>query len=195
MKQRFRGRDQTIYLICILLGLLLTSVFAIAEQGVNKNRGYFKNFIDHNALSQNSLYRFCRLELDKMKKQGKLAASKVMGGPCEYRKYKGKAKITSVHKREMPDDYGMLSYETYEVRFSFHTNQKVEEAHGKVEGKEYTLMLNNSWYPGPKFLQKYGIEVGKSFDCYLKVITKGTCTPILFEFSSIDLSDYFEHRR
>jgi len=55
-------------------------------------------------------------------------------------------------------------------------------------------MLKNSGYPGPKFLEKYGIEAGKSFECHLKVIVKGTCTPILFEFPTIDLRDYFEFK-
>ena len=80
------------------------------------------------------------------------------------------------------------------VKFSFFTEEEIKEAHGKVEGKEFLLTLANSWYPGPKFLRKYGIEVDRSFDCYLKVITKGTCTPILFDFPAINLSDYFESR-
>ena len=111
----------------------------------------------------------------------------VFGGQCEYKKYSGQAKIISIHKRE-------LSNESYEVKFSFHTDEIIKERYGQVEGKEYLLLLDNSFYPGPRFLKKYGIEVGKYFDCYLKVITRGTCTPVLFDFPTIDLSDYFENQ-
>ncbi len=55
------------------------------------------------------------------------------------------------------------------------------------------VTYNPPSYPGPQFLEKYGIGVGKVFDCYLKVIIKGTCTPMLFEFPSIRLDDYFEN--
>ena len=121
------------------------------------------------------------------------ARKPVFGGQCEYKKYSGKAKIISIRKKG-PNNYGGPSYENYEVKFSFHTDEIIKERHGQVEGKEYLLLLDNSFYPGPRFLKKYGIEVGKYFDCYLKVITRGTCTPVLFDFPTIDLSDYFENQ-
>lgn len=117
----------------------------------------------------------------------------VFGGQCEYRKYSGLARIISISKKR-PPNYGGSFYENYEVKFSFYTDERIKERHGQVEGKEYLLLLNNSFYPGPGFLKKYGIEVGKYFDCYLKVITRGTCTPVLFDFPTIDLSDYFENQ-
>ena len=127
-----------------------------------------------------------------MEPEPEKSAPMVFGGPCEYKEYKGKATIVSICKKELPSGYGGPSYESYEVKFSFSPEEEIEESFAKVEGREFTLKLTNSWYPGPKFLEKYGIEAGKSFDCYLKVITKGTCTPILFDFPTIDLSDYFE---
>jgi hypothetical protein len=115
-----------------------------------------------------------------------------VGGPCEYSRYKGKAVITSITPKAMPGYHTRPLYESYEVKFRFVTQEEIKESYGKVQGKEHVLRLANSWYPGPKFLQKYNIEVGKSFDCYLNVITKGTCKPIIFDFPSIDLRDYFE---
>ena len=50
----------------------------------------------------------------------------------------------------------------------------------------------NSWYPGPRFLERYGIAAGKSFACTLNVISQGTCTPAVFDFQGIDRADYFE---
>jgi hypothetical protein len=119
-------------------------------------------------------------------------ASPKMGGPCEYKAYKGKARIVSVHKKDLPPRRRDPAYQGYEVTFSFHPEERIEESYVHVEGKTYTLLLNNSWYPGPKFIQKYAIEVGKCFEAYLKVITRGSCTPIIFDFPGIDLSDYFE---
>ena len=47
------------------------------------------------------------------------SAAGVVGGPCEYKQYKGKATITSICKKEMPENYAGPSYERYEVKFSF----------------------------------------------------------------------------
>jgi len=128
--------------------------------------------------------------LESLKKD---STSRVVGGPCEYKEYKGTARIISIRHKTMPKTHGGFSYEPYEVKFSFHPDERIEESFAQVEGREYTLMLNNSWYPGPKFLHKYGIEVGAYFDCGLNVITKGSCTPIIFDFPDINLSDYFEN--
>ena len=122
----------------------------------------------------------------------KPAERRVVGGPCEYKAYRGHAKIVSIHEKELPPKVGVPSNVVYEVKFSFTPHEEIKERYGQVEGKEYLLLLANSSYPGPGFLKKYGIKAGKSFECYLKVITRGTCTPVLFDFPTIDLGDYFE---
>jgi hypothetical protein len=117
---------------------------------------------------------------------------RIVGGPCQYKSYPGRAEIVSVRKVEAGQVQGALPYEPFEVKFSFRADGKVEEPHARVESKEHLLTLINSFYPGPKFLQKYGIKVGQVFDCNLMVILQGTCTPVVFEFPAIDLGDYFE---
>ena len=119
---------------------------------------------------------------------------RVVGGPCTYKQYKGKATIVSVCRKETPENHGRRSYQAYEVKFVFFSEESIMEAHGRVEGRHYTMMLKNSSYPGPKFLEKYGIEKGRELGCFLKVITRGTCTPIIFEFPTVDLGDYFEQK-
>ncbi|MBW2543982.1 MAG: hypothetical protein JRD43_00640 [Deltaproteobacteria bacterium] len=122
-----------------------------------------------------------------------MRTQRVVGGPCEYKSYRGIATITSVREtEENQESRGGPSCQDYVVRFSFSSDEKIEESYGNVEGKEYALKLTNSWNPGAKFLKKYGIKSGRNFECYLKVITKGTCTPVLFDFPAIDLGDYFE---
>ena len=136
----------------------------------------------------------CEGSVNALEQEGEKSAPIVVGGPCEYKGYKGKATIVSICKKESPSDYNGPTYDSYEVKFCFHTEEKIKEAFAQVEGREYILKLTNSWYPGPKFLDKYGIKEDKIFNCTLKVSTKGTCTPVVFDFPDIDLSDYFENQ-
>jgi hypothetical protein len=122
--------------------------------------------------------------------EDKLSSEFLVGGQCDYKQYKGLAKIVSIAKLA---DSTRYSHERYEVKFKFTSDQEIKESFVQTEGREYLLMLGHSYYPGPKFLEKYRIEVGKVFECYLKVITKGSCTPILFDFPTIRLDDYFEN--
>jgi hypothetical protein len=121
--------------------------------------------------------------------QGHAGQVPIGGGPCAYKKYRGRAKIISIKPKHENSGY---SHEIFEVKFAFTPDRKVDEPFAQTDGKQFELQLTNSWYPGPRFLKKYGIEVGKEFDCYMKVITRGTCTPVIFEFPSIKLDDYFE---
>lgn len=111
------------------------------------------------------------------------------GGPCDYKKYQGQATIISISPKSRPRNY---THDIYEVKFSFSTAQEIVEKFAQPEGKEFLMLLNNSAYPGHKFLEKYNIQVGKVFECYMHVITQGTCTPVTFEFPTIRLDDYFE---
>ena len=63
-----------------------------------------------------------------------------------------------------------------------------------VIGCKNVLELYNSWYPGPKFLQKYNITEGAIFNCSLKLIKSGSCSQEIIRFKDIDKQDYFESR-
>jgi hypothetical protein len=119
--------------------------------------------------------------------QDKVIGNRVVGGPCEYKLYAGHAKIISISRAI---EFAGSSRKKYEVKFSFTPNLKIEESFAQTEGREYPLLLKNNSYPDQAFLEKYRIEVGKMFDCVMKVIVRGTCTPILFEFPSMRLDDY-----
>jgi hypothetical protein len=91
---------------------------------------------------------------------------------------------------------GGPGYEGYEIKFRFAGPTSADNALEKQAlEREHELRLTNSWYPGPRFLEKYDISVGKRFACTLKVIQMGACSPVVFEFSAIDLTDYLESRR
>jgi hypothetical protein len=131
--------------------------------------------------------------LEDAKEEGK----PVIGGKCVYSSYSGIAIITRAEKTEaskkQADSIGGANYEGYEVWFIFKTDQEIKEewARDTVE-REHLFQLDNSWYPSPRYLEKYDIKVNKTYECTLKVIKEGTCSPIVFEFSEINTHDYFE---
>lgn len=105
---------------------------------------------------------------------------RVVGGPCSYESYPGKAEVVSVRKGD----------DGYDVKFTFHSENTPRETYARVEGKPHCLLLTNGSRPKLRFLKKYGIESGKMLPCNLEVIVKGTCTPVLFKFPTVDLIDY-----
>lgn len=101
-----------------------------------------------------------------------------VGGACIYRQYKGEAEIISVTQRQgIPGEY--------EIKFSFHPQETIQEEFARVEGRQWLIVQKDSSSPKDDFLTQYGIKTGKRLPCYLKVITKGTCTPVLFDFPTI----------
>lgn len=130
----------------------------------------------------------------------RLARGFYVGGPCEYAQYDGTATIIRIEKTQASTEQATVEggpgYEGYEVGFVFTTDKIIKEDWPQVQdillGKEQLLLLKNGWYPGPEFIKKYHIAVGRSFQATLNVITKGTCSPISFDFPEIDLGDYFE---
>jgi len=108
----------------------------------------------------------------------------IVGGACSYYVVDGSCKIVSITKTpESKQQKSETGYEGFDVKFTFAS---------EPSGTLYTLRLTNSWYPGPLYLAKYNIKENNIFDCQQLLISKGTCSPVVFEFSKIDLSDYFE---
>jgi hypothetical protein len=125
--------------------------------------------------------------------------SQIIGGKCVYNDYPGKATITNIkmtdESKAQSHSLGGPGYEGYEIYFKFETKKQIEEDWAQsILDEEYLLLLVNSWYPGEKFIKKYKIELYKEFDCVLKIITQGTCTPIIFDFKNIKRDDYFESK-
>ena len=95
-----------------------------------------------------------------------------------YKQYSGEAEIVSVTPRQgAPTEY--------EIRFSFRPHETIQEEFAQDEGKQWLIVQKDFSYPNENFLTQYGIQTGKRLPCYMKVITKGTCTPVLFDFPTI----------
>lgn len=120
---------------------------------------------------------------------------------CTYDEYQGECKICSIlqtdessHQEEVSGGPG---YAGFEVKFEFIPVQPLPfDAYDRINrsatGCENVLQLYNSWYPGPKFLQKYNITESAVFNCSTKLIKSGACSPVIINFEDIDQCDYFE---
>ncbi len=116
----------------------------------------------------------------------------IVGGSCSYDQYPGKCNIISVSKTDTSKaQINIAGYEGYEVQFNFNPGYDYSNLSSFIN-KNYLFQLTNSWYPGPKYLDKYNLKNGAIFNCNLSLIKGGTCSPSSFEFEGVNPSDYFE---
>ena len=115
-----------------------------------------------------------------------------VGGPCTYADHPGTATILAVTPAAPGKDASAPPYPGMTVTYAFKAAGSLPPQGIHLAGKVPTLTLVNGWAPGRRFLEKYGIRPGAALPCVLRVITSGTCTPLLFAFPGIDLADYFE---
>lgn len=102
-----------------------------------------------------------------------------LGGPCEYREYKGVAEVVSVNRRGSADNQWQ---DEFEVKCSFHPWEQIAEQFARTSAREFRLHVDNDANPSGRFIVKHGIRVGSRIPCIVRVIVRGTCTPVLFEF-------------
>jgi hypothetical protein len=110
-----------------------------------------------------------------------------VGGPCEYKDYKGKAEIVSIEKKgRISDSAGNKQPdELFKITYHFYPEMKIQETFVHDESNDFVMLLPDSSYPDLGFIQRNTISIGKRFDCVLKVITKGACKPIIFKFPTL----------
>lgn len=102
-----------------------------------------------------------------------------LGGPCEYKEYKGVAEVISVSRMASADNRGQ---DEFEVKCSFHPREQIEEQFAQTTAREFRLHVDNDANPTGRFIVRHGIKVGSRIPCIVRVIVRGTCTPVLFEF-------------
>ena len=124
-----------------------------------------------------------------------------IGGPCLYESYQGRAtilSITVVNNSGIEDEKWREGYRVIFI-FQLNENQTKEQKRlvlykrfqNNIE-TERVFTLTNGWYPNKDYLEKYEIEEEAVFDCELKLITHGTCSPVIFDFKNINESDYLK---
>jgi len=105
-----------------------------------------------------------------------IARGPLVGGPCEYRSYPGQAEIISVAPSAAASG-------RFDVKFRFIPDGTVEEPLGKAAlERTFLLLPDRETPPDGAYIEQSGIRPGKRLACTLKVITRGTCTPLLFDF-------------
>jgi hypothetical protein len=124
----------------------------------------------------------------------------VIGGRCTYNDIAGQARIVRIEKTAASTRQASIAggpgYEGYKVEFQFTPATPIAEAQVReFVARPHFLRLANSWYPGPAYLKKYNIASGVVVPATLRVRISGSCTPMIFAFPSIDLTDYFEKRQ
>ena len=121
------------------------------------------------------------------------------GGCCRYVSIKGNVEIIRI--QQTPESISQVKviggpgYKGFEVWFRFVPAEiSSDDRLRAVLKREHILTLYNNWYIGPRFLKKYNIQTGKTFPGVLKLLVEGTCAPMQFELTTINLKDYFESR-
>lgn len=106
------------------------------------------------------------------------AQGPLVGGPCEYRSYPGEAEIISVAPSTTAGG-------RFDVKFRFIPDGTVEEPLGRAAlERTFSLLPDREMPPDGAFIEQFDIRPEKRLRCTLKVITRGTCTPILFDIPS-----------
>jgi len=105
-----------------------------------------------------------------------IARGPLVGGPCEERSYPGQAESLSV----VPSS---AAGGRFDVRFRFVPDGQVEEPLGKTAlERTFLLLPDRETPPDRAYIEQFDVRPGRRLACTLKVITRGTCTPILFDF-------------
>jgi hypothetical protein len=108
----------------------------------------------------------------------------IVGGPCEYNEIPGVATIVSIKKADSSQTY---CENTVEVLFNFVPDDPtVEYKLPTWEDTNQRLQMSGGDNPPLKWIQRYGIMEGNTYICIRSEISKGCCTPVIFEFPDLD---------
>lgn len=120
-----------------------------------------------------------------------------VGGPCTYDDYPGTATITKIEKTEnSKQQSGVTGYEGFEVLFTFKPDVPLKDSLGAQAATwEHLYQIGSGTYPGPEYLKKYQLEVGKTFRGTMSIIKSGTCTPVIMKLDGVDPIDFFEGKK
>ncbi len=103
-------------------------------------------------------------------------------GGCAYDEIPGTAVIDSVETA--PDDQSNC-VDAVEVLFTFTPTDPALPADA-----EYPFLVGDGKNPNRDWAEAKGLIVGSTHDVLKSEETSGVCTPILYEFTNIDTSDY-----
>jgi hypothetical protein len=107
---------------------------------------------------------------------------------CSYIKYQGKAKIITV--ADAPANENNCILNPQKVTFVFMPNDTSVRNNYIFKSWSDTsaLKISGGTNPSQSFLDSLDITIGKEYNCNRQEIIKGSCIPVWFEFTTIDLN-------
>ena len=113
-----------------------------------------------------------------------------VGGPCTYTKIPGTITIDSIEPA--PENESNCK-DAVKIRFTFTPTDGTARRHYAYPGwsdRDRVFRVGGGTNPNRDWVKDKGIRVGNRYDATRNEILSGTCTPVLFQFTSIDTDDY-----
>ncbi len=115
---------------------------------------------------------------------------------CSYSEFSATAEVIKIERttQSIRQKNGKPFYSGVEILFKLNTIDKIEDKEAlKFISMEYIFKLNNGWYPGDRYISKYGIRVGKKYSGILFIKKSGVCDKnVMFKLVELNGGDYFE---
>lgn len=107
-------------------------------------------------------------------------------GPCSYTETSGQATIVSLNNSN-PSEYN-CSNDPVEVVFHFTPSDPLR-ANDMTDNSRH-LLVGDGMNPQRNYIISKGFAVGTIHECKRNIIKSGGCSPVVFAFPNVDLSDY-----
>ncbi len=108
------------------------------------------------------------------------------GGPCTYTSTTGTATIVSLNSASTSNNN--CNNNPVEVVFYFTPNNPAD-ANDAID-KNRVLTVGDGKNPPLNYVLGKGLTIGSTHPCTRQIEVSGTCSPIIFTFTDVDLSDY-----
>ncbi len=108
------------------------------------------------------------------------------GGPCTYTSAQGTATMMSLNSASTASNN--CSNNPVEVVFDF-TPNNLADANAATDNNR-VLTVGDGMNPPLNYVLSKGLTIGSIHPCTRQILVNGTCSPVIFTFTDIDLSDY-----
>ena len=108
------------------------------------------------------------------------------GGPCTYTSTTGTATIVSLNSASTNSNN--CNNNPVEVVFNF-TPANPADANDATD-KNRVLTVGDGKNPPLNYVLSKGLTIGSIHPCTRQIEVSGTCSPVVFIFTNVDLSDY-----
>lgn len=104
----------------------------------------------------------------------------IVGGACEYNKIKGKVTITSIKPADSSQQNCSKDSVVVEYKFAPTNPDDVKKYKFPDFSDTRTFVVSSSGKnPDKKWIEKFEVKVGNTYDATRDEITTGTCTPYM----------------